>query len=89
MFHDEQGRQSRRYADAHYGPAELIASKLFQPISLGIYSWCQSGLRLSSQGTHLWAERFDGARQGLFELQDANTSQAGGCEPAIRQPEIE
>jgi adenylate cyclase len=44
----------------------------------------------ASQGTHLWAEHFDGAWQNLFALQDAITAKVvGAVEPAIRQSEIE
>ena len=30
-------------------------------------------------GAHLWADRFDGALEDVFDLQDQVTSQRGGC----------
>jgi TolB-like protein len=41
-------------------------------------------------GTHVWADRFDGERAGIFELQDKITvAVAGVLEPQIRRAEIE
>jgi hypothetical protein len=40
-------------------------------------------------GTHLWAERFDGSLEDVFELQEqVAISIAGVIEPALRQAEI-
>jgi adenylate cyclase len=41
-------------------------------------------------GTHLWADRFDGSLEDVFELQDqVAISVAGVIEPTLRQTEIE
>jgi hypothetical protein len=41
-------------------------------------------------GTHLWADRFDGSLEDVFELQDnVASSVAGVIEPTLRQAEIE
>src|SRR5204863_3665108 len=41
-------------------------------------------------GAHLWADRFDGSLEGVFELQDkVALSVAGLIEPTLRQSEIE
>jgi len=41
-------------------------------------------------GTHLWAERYDGADSELFDLQDRITEQvAGALQPSIQKAEIE
>jgi len=41
-------------------------------------------------GSHLWAERYDGALDDIFELQDRITEQvAGALEPSIRHAEID
>ena len=41
-------------------------------------------------GTHLWADRFDGALEDVFELQDkVALSVAGIIEPTLRQAEVE
>ena len=41
-------------------------------------------------GTHLWADRFDGSLEGIFELQDnVAFSVAGVIEPTLRDAEIE
>jgi adenylate cyclase len=41
-------------------------------------------------GTHLWADRFDGSLDDMFELQDrVALSVAGVIEPTLRQAEIE
>jgi len=41
-------------------------------------------------GTHLWADRFDGALDDIFELQDQVASGVvGATEPKLRQSEIE
>jgi adenylate cyclase len=41
-------------------------------------------------GSHLWAERYDGALDDIFDLQDRITEQvAGALEPSIRSAEIE
>jgi TolB-like protein/class 3 adenylate cyclase len=41
-------------------------------------------------GTHLWADRFDGSLEDVFELQDQVASGViGAIEPRIRQSEIE
>ena len=42
------------------------------------------------QGTHLWADRFDGALEDVFELQDQITaSVVGALAPKLQQAEIE
>jgi adenylate cyclase len=53
-------------------------------------------VRISAQlidalsGAHLWADRFDGSLQDVFELQDkVAISAAGIIEPTLRQAEIE
>ena len=53
-------------------------------------------LRVSGQlvatatGSHIWAERFDGALQDVFDLQDRITaSVAGAIEPKLQQAEIQ
>src|SRR5262245_40273224 len=44
----------------------------------------------SSSGTHLWADRFEGAIEDVFELQDQVTaSVVGAIAPRLRQAEIE
>ena len=44
----------------------------------------------SATGTHLWADRFDGALEDVFELQDRITANVvGAIEPTIRKAEIE
>ena len=41
-------------------------------------------------GTHLWADKFDGALDDVFDLQDRiTTSVVGVVEPSLRQAEIE
>jgi len=41
-------------------------------------------------GAHIWADRFDGALDDIFELQDqVASSVAGAIEPRLRQAEIE
>jgi len=41
-------------------------------------------------GGHLWAERFDGALEGIFDFQDRVTERVvGAIEPQIRRAEIE
>ena len=41
-------------------------------------------------GAHIWAERYDGALDDIFELQDRITEQvAGALEPSIRLAEVE
>jgi adenylate cyclase len=43
----------------------------------------------ASTGAHLWAEKFDGALEDVFELQDAVTERVvGAIEPSIKQAEI-
>jgi TolB-like protein/class 3 adenylate cyclase len=43
----------------------------------------------ASTGAHLWAERFDGALEDVFELQDAVTERVvGAIEPSVKQAEI-
>jgi len=43
----------------------------------------------AATGSHLWAERFDGAIEDVFELQDAVTERVvGAIEPFINQAEI-
>jgi TolB-like protein/Flp pilus assembly protein TadD len=43
-----------------------------------------------TNGAHLWADRFDGSLEGVFELQDkVAISVAGVIEPTLRQAEIE
>ncbi|MGH6932867.1 MAG: tetratricopeptide repeat protein, partial [Dongiaceae bacterium] len=44
----------------------------------------------TSGGSHVWAERYDGAIDNIFELQDRITEQvAGALQPSIRIAEIE
>jgi adenylate cyclase len=44
----------------------------------------------AQSGTHLWADRFDGSLEDVFELQDkVAVSVAGVIEPTLRQAEIE
>jgi tetratricopeptide (TPR) repeat protein len=44
----------------------------------------------STNGAHIWADRFDGALDDIFELQDEVASRvAGAIEPKLRQSEIE
>jgi TolB-like protein len=44
----------------------------------------------ASTGNHLWAERYDGALEDVFDLQDSITEGVvGAIEPSIRQAEIE
>lgn len=52
-------------------------------------------LRISGQlvdaasGNHIWADRFDGALEDVFDLQDSITSNvAGAIEPRVQQAEI-
>jgi TolB-like protein/class 3 adenylate cyclase len=43
----------------------------------------------AATGAHLWAEKFDGALEDVFELQDAVTERVvGAIEPTIKQAEI-
>jgi adenylate cyclase len=43
----------------------------------------------TAHGAHLWAEKFDGAPDGIFDLQDRIAAQvAGALQPSIRQAEI-
>jgi adenylate cyclase len=53
-------------------------------------------LRITAQlveaatGRHLWAERYDGASEDVFDLQDRITADVvGAIEPSVRQAEIE
>jgi adenylate cyclase len=42
------------------------------------------------QGTHIWADRYDGSVEEIFELQDQITSRVvGAIEPKLKQHEIE
>jgi adenylate cyclase len=44
----------------------------------------------TTTGAHIWADRFDGALDDIFELQDqVAASVAGAIEPKLRQSEIE
>jgi adenylate cyclase len=44
----------------------------------------------ATSGTHLWADRFDGSLEDVFELQDQVASGVvGAIEPRLRQSEIE
>ena len=44
----------------------------------------------TTTGAHIWADRFDGALDDIFELQDqVASSVAGAIEPKLRQAEIE
>ena len=44
----------------------------------------------TATGAHIWADRFDGALDDIFELQDQVASAvAGAIEPKLRQSEIE
>jgi TolB-like protein/class 3 adenylate cyclase len=56
----------------------------------------QNRVRITGQlidtatGAHIWADRFDGALDDIFELQDhVASSVAGAIEPKLRQSEIE
>jgi TolB-like protein len=56
----------------------------------------QNRVRITGQlidtatGAHIWADRFDGALDDIFELQDqVAASVAGAIEPKLRQSEIE
>jgi adenylate cyclase len=43
----------------------------------------------ASTGAHIWAEKFDGALEDIFELQDAVTERVvGAIEPSINQAEM-
>ena len=53
-------------------------------------------LRITAQlieaetGNHIWAEKYDGAIEDVFDLQDRITERVvGAIEPSIRQAEIE
>jgi adenylate cyclase len=61
-------------------------------------SVCKAGSRLritgqlvdAASGAHLWANRFDGALEDVFDLQDQITSNvAGAIEPHLQRAEIE
>jgi adenylate cyclase len=61
-------------------------------------SVCKAGNRVritgqlidTASGAHIWAERFDGALDDTFELQDqVAASVVGAIEPKLRQSEIE
>ena len=44
----------------------------------------------TTTGAHIWADRFDGALDDIFELQDEVASRvAGAIEPKLRQSEIQ
>ncbi len=44
----------------------------------------------AASGTHVWADRFDGSVEDIFDLQDKITEQvAGALQPSIRLAEIE
>jgi len=44
----------------------------------------------ASNGTHLWADKFDGSVEAVFDLQDAITANVvGAIEPTIKKAEIE
>ena len=44
----------------------------------------------TTTGAHIWADRFDGALDDIFELQDeVASSVVGAIEPRLRQSEIE
>ena len=44
----------------------------------------------ATTGAHIWADRFDGALDDIFELQDEVASRvAGAIEPKLRQSEIQ
>ena len=44
----------------------------------------------TATGAHIWADRFDGALDDVFELQDqVASSVVGAIEPRLRQSEIE
>src|SRR5438552_17562247 len=44
----------------------------------------------TTSGAHIWADRFDGALDDIFELQDQVASiVVGAIEPKLRQSEIE
>jgi adenylate cyclase len=42
----------------------------------------------ATNGVHLWADRFDGSLEEVFELQDKVAVSGAGIEPALRQAEI-
>src|SRR5262249_24968242 len=43
----------------------------------------------ASTGAHLWPEKFDGALEDVFDLQDAVTERVvGAIEPSVKQAEI-
>ena len=43
----------------------------------------------AATGTHVWADRFDGALEDIFELQDAVVEQVvGQIGPSIEQAEV-
>jgi len=53
---------------------------------------CASPVKLidTASSAHIWADRFDGALDDIFELQDqVASSVAGPIEPELRQSEIE
>jgi hypothetical protein len=44
----------------------------------------------TASGAHIWADRFDGSLDHIFELQDEVASQVvGAIEPKLRRSEIE
>jgi adenylate cyclase len=44
----------------------------------------------TESGTHIWAERYDGSMDDIFDLQDTITEQvAGALQPSIRLAEVE
>ena len=44
----------------------------------------------TANGAHIWADRFDGALDDIFELQDEVAGHVvGAIEPKLRQSEIE
>ena len=44
----------------------------------------------TTTGTHIWADRFDGALDNIFELQDqVASSVVGAIEPKLHQSEID
>jgi adenylate cyclase len=65
---------------------------------LGVRSVCKAGNRVritgqlidTANGAHIWADRFDGALDDIFELQDEVAGHVvGAIEPKLRQSEIE
>ncbi|NNE21231.1 MAG: hypothetical protein HKN11_01340 [Rhizobiales bacterium] len=81
-----------RHADVREIGRELGVSYILE----GSVQRAGNKLRLTAQlietenGAHVWAKRFDGSLDDIFELQDQITEQvAGALQPSIRLAEIE